>query len=75
MTTVATAGDTQVARPLRVLVPLIKEELAAGYSAGLEHYRRAGRCSSKRRVNSNMASGGHGSNGTSSSVMRPRGAI
>jgi hypothetical protein len=42
MTTVATASDTQVARPLRVLVPLIKEELDAGYSAGLEHYRRAG---------------------------------
>jgi hypothetical protein len=42
MTTVATARDTQVARPLRVLVPLIKEELDAGYSAGLEHYRRAG---------------------------------
>jgi Protein of unknown function (DUF3102) len=42
MTTVATASDTQVARPLRVLVPLIKEELDAGYRAGLEHYRRAG---------------------------------
>src|SRR4029453_15369356 len=42
MTTVATASDTQVARPLRVLVPLIKEELDAGYHAGLEHYRRAG---------------------------------
>jgi hypothetical protein len=42
MTTVATASDAQVARPLRVLVPLIKEELEAGYSAGLEHYRRAG---------------------------------
>jgi DUF3102 family protein len=34
--------DTQVARPLRVLVPLIQEELEAGESAGLEHYRRAG---------------------------------
>ena len=34
--------ETQVARPLRVLVPLIKEELDAGESAGLEHYRRAG---------------------------------
>lgn len=32
----------EVARPLRVLVPLIKEELYAGQAAGLEHYRRAG---------------------------------
>jgi hypothetical protein len=39
---VATAQTTEVARPLRVLVPLIKEELQAGDSAGLEHYRRAG---------------------------------
>jgi hypothetical protein len=29
-------------RPLRVLVPLIKNELAAGQAAGIEHYRRAG---------------------------------
>jgi Protein of unknown function (DUF3102) len=42
MTTVAVKGETKVARPLRVLVPLIKEELDAGYSAGIEHYRRAG---------------------------------
>jgi hypothetical protein len=32
----------QVARPLKVLVPLIQEELVAGNEAGLEHYRRAG---------------------------------
>jgi hypothetical protein len=32
----------QIARPLKTLVPLIKEELDAGNSAGLEHYRRAG---------------------------------
>jgi hypothetical protein len=31
MTTVATVSDTQVARPLRVRVSLIKEELDAGY--------------------------------------------
>jgi hypothetical protein len=42
MTTVAVKGETKVARPLRVLVPLIKEELDAGYSAGIEHYRLAG---------------------------------
>jgi hypothetical protein len=32
----------QVARPLKVLVPLIKDELTAGDAAGLEHYRQAG---------------------------------
>ena len=31
-----------VAHPLKVLVPLIKDELAAGEAAGLEHYRQAG---------------------------------
>lgn len=36
------AQARQVARPLRVLVPLIQEELVAGNDAGLEHYRRAG---------------------------------
>ena len=34
--------EGRVARPLRVLVPLIKHELAEGDAAGLEHYRRAG---------------------------------
>lgn len=33
---------TAVARPLKVLVPLIKGELGAADQAGLEHYRRAG---------------------------------
>jgi hypothetical protein len=32
----------QLARPLKVLVPLIQDEIKAGYDAGLEHYRRAG---------------------------------
>lgn len=42
---VATIGDNsrrQIARPLKVLVPLIKDELGAADEAGLEHYRRAG---------------------------------
>jgi hypothetical protein len=39
---VASNERTSVARPLRVLVPLIKEELQAGDQAGLTHYRRAG---------------------------------
>ena len=34
---------TQVARPLKVLVPLIQEELIAGGEAGMEHYIKAGR--------------------------------
>jgi hypothetical protein len=32
----------RVARPVKVLVPLIKAELEMGDAAGLEHYRRAG---------------------------------
>jgi hypothetical protein len=31
-----------VARPLKVLIPMIQSELQQGNSAGLEHYRRAG---------------------------------
>jgi hypothetical protein len=31
-----------LARPLKVLVPMIKDELDAGDAAGIEHYRRAG---------------------------------
>ena len=36
-----TAG-TSLTRPLKVLVPLIKDELEAADAAGLEHYRKAG---------------------------------
>lgn len=36
-------SNTQVARPLKVLVPLIKDELEAGNEAGMEHYIKAGR--------------------------------
>lgn len=32
----------QIARPLKVLIPLIQGELQMGNSAGQEHYRRAG---------------------------------
>jgi hypothetical protein len=32
----------ELARPLPVLVPLIKQEIEEGEKAGLEHYRRAG---------------------------------
>lgn len=33
----------QVARPLKVLVPMIQEELIAGNEAGMEHYIKAGK--------------------------------
>lgn len=39
---VKATDDERVARPLRVLVPLIKNEIERGDAAGLEHYRRAG---------------------------------
>lgn len=41
-TNVVTPQNTNLVRPLRVLVPLIKDELTAGDAAGLEHYRVAG---------------------------------
>ena len=34
--------EREVSRPLKVLVPLIKQEIDLGDDAGLEHYRRAG---------------------------------
>jgi hypothetical protein len=42
-TAVVRATQSKVARPLKVLVPLIQEELLAGISAGMPHYIRAGR--------------------------------
>jgi hypothetical protein len=42
MTPLVAARQHAVARPLKVLVPLIKSELHAGEAAGLEHYRRVG---------------------------------
>jgi hypothetical protein len=44
MTDVTTVrSKTQVARPLKVLIPLIQGELQQGNSAGREHYTHAGR--------------------------------
>lgn len=40
--TLAKKVTAHVARPLKVLVPLIQTELADGDRAGLEHYRQAG---------------------------------
>lgn len=39
---IAERPEQEVGRPLKVLVPLIKQELTRGDNAGLEHYRRAG---------------------------------
>jgi Protein of unknown function (DUF3102) len=38
----ASGHEAQIARPLKILVPLIKDELSAAHQAGLEHYRHAG---------------------------------
>jgi hypothetical protein len=40
---VAVVRKHQIARPLKVLVPLIQEELIEGAQAGMEHYIKAGR--------------------------------
>lgn len=42
MSTAIETKNAQVARPLKTLVPLIREQLDAGDSAGVEHYRKAG---------------------------------
>src|SRR5215831_16584335 len=42
MATVAIRKTQQIARPLKVLVPLIQSELQQGNTAGHGHYRRAG---------------------------------
>ncbi len=41
-TDAAVAPTAAVARPLKVLVPLIQEELDNAYQAGIEHYRQVG---------------------------------
>src|SRR4030095_13631630 len=40
--TLVERNSEELARPLKVLVPLIREEIAVGDEAGLGHYRRAG---------------------------------
>jgi hypothetical protein len=42
MNSLAQRDAQEIARPLKVLVPLIIGELEQGDTAGLEHYRRAG---------------------------------
>src|SRR3990172_7446809 len=38
----ATRTSGAISRPLKILIPLIKNELEAGDTAGIEHYRAAG---------------------------------
>jgi hypothetical protein len=54
--------QTQLARPLRVLVPLIKRELEAGHSASAEHYRAVGAMliEAKQRVRGELGHGNWG---------------
>jgi hypothetical protein len=40
---IAVIRKAEVSRPLKVLVPLIQEELIAGNQVGMEHYIKAGR--------------------------------
>src|SRR5262245_57652025 len=40
--TLAVRKTQQIARPLKILIPLIQSELQQGNSAGREHYRLAG---------------------------------
>jgi hypothetical protein len=42
MATPAVRATQQVARPLKVLIPMIQSELQQGDTAGRDHYRRAG---------------------------------
>jgi hypothetical protein len=42
ITSIAPQRPTTVARPLKVLIPLIKDDLRQANEAGLEYYRRAG---------------------------------
>ena len=42
MTTPAKQDSQEVARPLRILIPLIQEEITQGREAGVPYFRRAG---------------------------------
>jgi hypothetical protein len=50
----------QIARPLKVLVPLIQEELIAGNEAGMDHYIRAGRMLNEVRDSGQVSYGSWG---------------
>lgn len=50
----------QIARPLKVLIPLIQDELIAGNVAGMEHYIRAGEMLIEVRESDQVAYGSWG---------------
>jgi hypothetical protein len=50
----------QIARPLKVLVPLIQEELIAGNEAGMDHYIKAGRMLNEVKDSGQVAYGSWG---------------
>ena len=50
----------QIARPLKVLVPLIQEELISGNEAGMEHYIKAGRMLNEVKDSGQVAYGSWG---------------
>jgi hypothetical protein len=54
------ATNRQIARPLKVLVPLIQEELIAGNEAGMEHYIEAGTMLVEARESGQVAYGSWG---------------
>ncbi len=56
---VRTTGK-QIARPLKVLVPLIQEELIAGNEAGMEHYVKAGKMLNEVKNSDQVAYGSWG---------------
>jgi hypothetical protein len=51
---------SQVARPLKILVPLIQQELIAGNEAGMDHYIKAGRMLNEARDSGQVAYGSWG---------------
>jgi hypothetical protein len=57
---VAVTSKTKIARPIKILVPLIQEELIAGNTAGMEHYIKAGRMLNEAKESGQIAYGSWG---------------
>jgi Protein of unknown function (DUF3102) len=60
MNLAAVRTSKQVARPLKVLVPLIQDELEAGTRAGMEHYVKAGEMLNEVKDSGQVAYGSWG---------------
>ena len=54
------SAGRKVARPLKVLIPMIQSELQQGNSAGHEHYCRAGDMLTEARIKLGEAVGENG---------------